>query len=340
MRSRLVVAAVAMLAMVGSVRAEDSVQLKGGFKHFGTVHGLRDGKLWMTIESGPRVFEWEEVQTVTLESAPRFGEAEAARTTDVKKAAAFYKEAIRALNDPPMKLLAQYRAIAPADGDGKWTEAVAYFLEVYAAMPTESVWKSRPTRLPPAESSMLKESNERIQAALKNFKSDEARKNLKNLQLDILTRAGETEAAQRLAREIATGVVEETALPATPRAVDPAAQASAAVAAVEEAIRTRDFASALKQADALLGNSTGEQAVQVFLLKARVLEEQNQLDLATAALLRVVAHYPSSPAAPGALLRAAELQKRANHPEAAKALLAEIMTQYPESREAAVAKNP
>lgn len=339
MRSRLVAAAVAILWMAGSVRADDSVQLKGGFKHFGTVHGMRDGKLWMTIESGPRLYEWDEVQALTLESTARFGEAEAARTTDVKKAAAFYKEAIRSLNDPPMKLLAQYRAIAPTDADGKWTEAVGYFLEVYAAMPTEAVWKARPTRLPPAESSMLRESNERIEAALKNFKSEEARKNLKHLQLDILTRAGATEAAQRLAREIATGVVEEVA-PATPRAIDPAAQASAAVMAVEEAIRTRDFATAVKRADGLLGIATGEQAVQVFLLKARALEEQNQLDLATAALLRVVAHYPSSPAAPGALLRAAELQKRANHPEAAKVLLAEIMTQYPESREAAVAKNP
>jgi hypothetical protein len=327
-----------VLFMTLAARAEDSF-LYDGFGKTGTIKGLRDGRLLAIIQEEPQLFELNKVEKIRLDGTPRMQEAELARHTDAKKAAAFYKDVIRSLNDPALKLLAEARAIEPTDADGRWTEAVAYFLDVYAAAPGEATWALRPTKMPAAGSSMLKESADRIQNALRSIKSDEARKNLKNLQLDILTKAGDTEAAERLAKELATGVVEETPKAPPPKPVDPAAQESAAVAELHAALQAKDYAQVLKRTEGLLATATGEQAVGLWQMQAKAYEEQNRLDLATAAILRIIAHYPSSPAAPGALLQAAELQRRANHPAAAKALLSEILASYPDSREAVLAKS-
>jgi hypothetical protein len=328
-------AGVSMALLALAARGEDSF-MYDGFGHSGTIKGLREGRLWAVVPAGERLFELAKVEKIRLEGTPRFQEAELVRKTDAKKAAAFYKEAIRGLNDPALKLLAEARAIEPTDADGKWSEAVGYFLDVYASSPTEAVWAARPTHLPAAGSSMLKESYEKIQGALKNFKSDEARKHLKNLQLDLLTRAGDTEAAVRLAKEIETGVVEDPT--PRPQPVDPAGGSAAALGEMQAALQAKEYARALKVSETLLATATGETAIQAWQLQAKAYEGENRLDLATAAILRVVAHYPSSAAAPGALLQAAEWQKRASHPAAAKALLAEILASYPDSREAAVAK--
>jgi hypothetical protein len=339
LRRTFIPALVSLLALTGTLRAEDTV-VSDGLTWTGTIVGLKEGRLALTLPAGDKLYDLSKVSKITIAGNQKFNDAEAVRTTDPKKSAALYKEAIRAFNEPEIKQLAQLRAVAPTDADGRYTEALAYFLEVYAAAPNPAVWALHPTHIPAGGSSMLKEAVQKIADTLKNFKSDEAKANLKNLQLDLLTRAGDTEAAQRLAREIATGVVDEPKTQAKPAAaVDPAAQMTAVLAEIDAAIRNKNYDGALKQIDAQLATASGENAVQLFILKARVYEDQGQLDLATATLLRVSAHYPSSPTAPAALLQAATLQKRANHPQEAKTLLDEVVTQYPDSREAVVAKN-
>ena len=135
-------------------------------------------------------------------------------------------------------------------------------------------------------------------------------------------------------RKIATGVVEE---PVKPRDLDPAAQASAALAEVDAAIKAKNVPAALKRIDVLLDAADTATAVQLFQLQSRAYQEQNQPALAVGALLRIPAHYPATNAAPAALFEAATLERAAN-PDAAKALLQDILDRYPDSPEAAKAK--
>jgi TolA-binding protein len=132
-----------------------------------------------------------------------------------------------------------------------------------------------------------------------------------------------------VAREISTGLAE-----------DPGASPAqtAALRAIDAALKTGNFAAAATQADALLATATGEPAAQAFASKARALEGQEQWEAAAAAWLRIPAHYPASPGAPAALLRASELARKLNHTQAAQALTDELRTQYPESKEAAALK--
>src|SRR4051812_5715814 len=157
MKVLVVVAAV----LPGAVVRADSVYIDG-IKYSGTVVGIKNGKLAVTVGGVDRPYELESVNAVNLDAVPKFADAEQLRATDdAKAAAALYKQIIPTLNKPELKQFAQWRAIGPTDADGRWSEAVGLFLEVYQANPTEAVWKGRPTHLPAAGSTMLVESAEK-----------------------------------------------------------------------------------------------------------------------------------------------------------------------------------
>ena len=300
----------------------------------GIVNGIRNGKLSLTPKAGAeKFFELSDVTAISLDQWPKFLEAERLRGDPLQTvaAAAAYKALIAALNKPELKFLAEWRAIEPTDRDNRWTQAVTLFLDVYQGYPTESMWKFRPTHWPAATSKMLPDSADKVAAAVKTIRTDEARKNLRSFLLEIYTRAGDTTAAQRLAREISTGLVEDPHASATQ---------NAALGALDAALSAGNWAAVVQQADALLATATGEAAVQVFALKARALEGQGDLESAAAAWLRIPAHYPASPGVPAALLRAAELEQKLNHPQAAAALTDELRAQYTDSKEAATLKQP
>jgi hypothetical protein len=299
----------------------------------GTVNGLRNGKLSLTLNTGAeKSLDLPDIASIALDQSPQFLAAEKLRADPLQAiaAAAAYKALIPTLNNPALKLLAEARAIDPTDRDARWTEALALFLDVYQSAPTDAVWKLRPTHIPAAPSRLLTDSADQITAALKNVPNDAVRQNLRQLLRDIYTRAGDTAAAARVTREIATGTADPP-----PPASSPSPVNTVALAAINTALSAKDYASALRQIDPLLPTATGESAVQLFSLKARAFEGQNQLESAVALWLRIPAHYPASPAAPAALQRAADLQQQLNHLAEAQALLAELRSAYPNSPEAA-----
>lgn len=284
---------------------------------------------------GEKLVALEEVTAIGLDNWPKFAEAEAVRG-DLLKAVPAYRALIPTINKPELKVVAQWRAIEPLDKGGQWVEAVGMFLEVYAASPTDGVWKVRPTQMPATGSKMLAESADKVAAAVKAAKSDEARKNLQGLLLDIYTKAGDTAAAARLAREIATGVAEEVP-PAAARTTTSGDQAG--LAEVEAAVRGKDYEGAVKKADALLATVTGDTAVQLFAFKAQAQEALGKDEDAAGTWLRITAHYPSSVRAPEALLHAGMLEKKVGHAEEAKTIFREIVGKYPETKEAQAAKS-
>jgi len=254
-------------AMADSLKAD-------GFKYSDevTVVGIKEGQLQTTIKGSEKLFDLATVESIDLTGQQRFNEAELARK-DAKKAAALYKSALGNINDRKLKLLAEARAIAPTDADGKFTEAMTYFLDVYAASPTEGIWKLHPTNLPPASSSMLKDAAEKINVKLASIKGDEARKNLKTLQLDILTKAGDPKAAT-LARELKGGNNEPTASTPAPEAAAPVATAAEGLEGVSNALHSKNYDAVITQADNLLKTATGDTAVRLFELKAQAYEGQ------------------------------------------------------------------
>jgi hypothetical protein len=263
-----------------------------------------------------------------LTSQANFNQAEKSRK-DAKKSAALYKTALSNINDRKLKVLATARAIGPTDADGKFTEAVTYFLDVYAAAPSENTWKLKPSNIPPANSSMLKESADRIQNRLAMVRQDDAKKNLKTFQLELLTKANDPRAAA-LATELNGGNVEPTAGNAQATPAPAAAQATPVITSgegiegVSNALKAKNYDSAIAQADALLKSANEPTAVRALELKAQAYEAQKKLDLAAATLIRVAAHYPNNSQAIPALTRAAELQKALKHDEEAKRITDEI----------------
>jgi hypothetical protein len=268
----------------------------------GTVNGLRNGKLSLSPKTGSeRLFDLSEISAISLDQFPKFLIAEKLRANPLQPiaAAAAYKELIPTLNNPALRLLAEARAIDPTDRNGQWTAAIALFLDIYQSSPTDAVWRLRPAHLPQPSSRLLSESSDQLTAALKTTPTAAARNNLRHLLLDIYTQANDTQAIQRLTREI-------DGTPDIP------------------AIST----AAANQSD-----------VDAFISQARVLESQNKLESAAATWLRIPAHFPDDPSAPTALLHAAKLQQKLNRPAEAQALLNELRTTYPASSEATALKN-
>jgi tetratricopeptide (TPR) repeat protein len=312
---------------IATVRA-DTLSL-GDTRYDGVINGIKNGKVSITVRGQEHPCELSDITGIFLDDAPKLADAEAARANDPKKSAAIYKQIIPTINKPDLKLLVEWRAIDPTDRDARWSEAIALFLDVYQAVPTDAVWNGRPTHWPAPGSSMLEESARHVNAAIKDAKSEDVKKKLRLYLLDIYTKAGDTAAAQRVAREIETGIAQEPAVAAA------APQVPAATAEITAALAAKNYDAALKQADARLANATGENAVELYAIKAQALEGLNKFHEAAGAWLRIFAHYPASPSAPEALLNAARLEKKLNNP-AAKIIFDEILQKYPASKEAAL----
>ena len=324
-------AAITLAASIGHPALADSVAAATG-TYDGTVNGIRNGKVSLTPKAGvERLFELSEIAALSLDQWPKFLEAERLRGDPLQTiaAAAAYKALIATINKPELKLLAEWRAIDPTDRDNRWTQAVALFLEVYQDSPTPAMWQFRPTHWPAATSKMLPDSADMVAGAVKGAKTDEARKNLRMFLLEIYTHAGDTQAAGRVARDISTGGAE--AISTRPR--EPSSAETAALDAIDAALADGNFDGAGAQADALLATATGEAAVRLFAMKARALEGREKLEPAAAVWLRIPAHYPASPGAPAALLRACQIQRKLNHDQAADALMEELRASYPDSKE-------
>ena len=318
----------AFVALASSTAFADALRYDGfNYRDDVTITGLKDGELLATVKSAEKTFDLDKVEWIELTGQPNFNAAELARKDDPKKAAALYKTALQNINDRKLKILAELRAVAPNDADGKFSDAVADFLDAYQASPTDSVWKLHPSNIPASPSTMLKESADRINARVSSFKTEDAKKNLKTFELEILTKGNDPRAAA-LAKVIGTGTAETPA--ATPNAAPTPAEPSGAVIGgsglqgVSDAVKSKNYDAALTQADGLLKTATGDTAVRLFELKAQAYVGQKKLDLAAATLLRVIAHYPSSPNVIPDLMQAAELEKALKHDDEAKHLLDEV----------------
>jgi len=329
---RLGITAITLVALgvsAGALRADTIVAAGQSFD--GTVLGIHNGKVAIRADGVEKQFDFEKVTIIDVAGTERLFAAEQARD-DAKKAAALYKQAIPTINKAELKLLAEWRAIGPTEQDGRWSEALALFLDVYKNEPAESVWKTRPQRWPAAGSEMLNQGAELVAKAIKETKSDDAQKNLRAYLVDIYNHADRKDDAARLAREIATGIPDtgehaETLPP------------PAGLTAIDAALQKKDFANVVSAVDALLATGiSGEPAARAFTFKAQALEGLDKTDDAIAAWLRIPAHYPSSTQAPVALMRAAELEIKLERKDQAAALLREIQENYPESSQAASLK--
>jgi tetratricopeptide (TPR) repeat protein len=314
--------------LAGSVARADQLFYDGFTYADVAINGYRNGGVVVTLKGGVQDMNLAKVSWMAIDAAPGFVEAERARAGDPKKAAALYKAAIHALNDPDQKRLAELRAVAPTDADGRYIEAMDYFLDVYAASPDEPTWGMHPSHIPNAGSTMLVEAAEHIQAALPKIHSEEATGHLQRLQLELYTKAGDPR-ADALVKQLTTGIVESS----TPKTAASLIE-EGAIQPIQEAIKAKDFSGAITQADALIRTASEDTAIRAYELKALAYQGQNQLDSAASTLLRIATFYPASTSAPTSLLMAGDLQKRMGHSPEAQRLYHEIVDKYPSSPEA------
>jgi len=308
--------------MASSAFAADKAKIDGMTHPDVAIEGIKDGKLQMRIRGRETLADLSQVEWLELEGQPSFNRAENSRK-DAKAAATAYQAAIRSINDKKLKTLAELRSVEPLDRDGKYVDAVTNFLNVYAASPTDSIWQLRPTNVPAAGSTMLKTAADRIKGKLSAFPAAEAKRNLETWQMELLTKGKDPEGSAIAARlnGAPADTVQNPSSPAPAAPLPPAGTPSAAPAAAPTV--------------------TGEAAVQMFYRQAADLEKKgdNQsLALAAATLLRIPAHYPSSPEAPNAMLRAADTQKKLKQDDEAIRIYQAIVESYDKSSAAVRAK--
>ncbi|HVX86686.1 MAG TPA: hypothetical protein VH253_18025 [Phycisphaerae bacterium] len=348
-RKMAVAGAVLVLGLGVAARA-DTVVADGFTYDWTLVLGLRGDKFAFRTQQGKDVtVDLGTVSKILIDKAPDFNGAEEARDSDAKKAAALYREALsQEMNAATLRPMAWWRSIGPTDADGRWTDAVGLFLNLYATCPTEAIWKLRPTHVPAKGSSMLKESADLIgkkvaalpQAgpvggAAGELNWTEVRKRLQTWQVELYTRAGETQTAARLARVLSGAPAEDGGGAAAPVAAGSNGQITVVeMAPIEDAIKTGHYETAIGEANKLLEGADAEGAVTLFLAKARAYAGAKEPELAVANYLRVPIHYGGSKEAAGALASAAELQRQLGHVAEADRLLKEIQDKYPDSPEA------
>jgi|GEM_PF-1559183 len=339
-------AAIAVLAVTAPLFADKMKHDGFNFNEI-TVVGLRNGELVVQQSGQERRYAIDKLESLEVDKNAKFSEAERLRG-EPKKALAAYQAALQNTTGA-MRSLIQARMIAMQEADGRWTDAVKTFVELYKAGPAASLWAIRPTKLPDASSKMLVEAADWISTQLAAFKQPEAIKNLKMMQLEMYTKAGNDKAGP-LAKELGTGGTVDkvnppentntnTAVtPTTPVTPTVSSTSSEDIRAVEGMIAAKKFDDAIGKIDAALASATGESAVKLYQLRAQASVGLSKPADAAVSLLRIATHYPTSASAPSALLQAGELQKSLKNDDAAKRLFKEVVDKYPASREAAAAK--
>ncbi len=273
------------------------------------VKGYRNGGLVLTIAEKEKVFELGKVEWMDVAGVPGFLAAEKLRDSDAKGAAQLYKGVIRGIDDTELKKLAEARAIGPAEEDGKWLDAVGYFLDVYKGEEDEATWGIRPTKLPGEGSSLLGESAQKIQDALLGFEEEGAKRHLRTWEVEIYTKARDARAG-RIAKELATGIVEGNDAASVSAPLPATVTEETRIEKVQGLIKGGDFAGAIRAADGMLEGASAEGAVKLYELKALALERQGKVAEAAGMLLRIVSFYPGSTGALTALWLAGNLQSR------------------------------
>lgn len=338
----------AVVSATASLALADYVKIDGfGYDNV-IIKGVQEGKLLVLVGPKSETHAFSKVDEVRIEDVPALAEAEKAYANkEYKKAGQSYITAMNRTNNRGLQQVIMARAIPALEADGRFNDAVKYFLEVYQAHPTEAAWDLRPTKLPAKGSNMLAEAARMIESKLNipALKAETPQKNLKMFLLEIYQKAGNDAKAAALAKELGASLPETpTAGSNDTRTTTPAAPESIQVADgattrdVDAAIAAKDYAKAVALADSALRTAQGETAAALYMAKARALAADKKPDDAALAYLRIYAHYPSSPLAPAALLNAANIQKEQKREDAAKRLYREIVEKYPNSQQAQAAR--
>src|SRR3954470_24497992 len=97
----------ALVLVVTNVGARADTVTVDQLAYDGTVNGLRNGRVSLTLKSGmEKLFDLGQVAAIELDAVPKMTDAEASRA-DAKRAVALYKQAIAAINKPELRLLAE-----------------------------------------------------------------------------------------------------------------------------------------------------------------------------------------------------------------------------------------
>ena len=308
------------------------------------VQTVRDGKL-VYEKNGERTAELAKVKTVEIDKYSDFSAAEKAYNNGkIKDAAELYAKALPGMGT--LAVVGHARAIRAFDASGRYSDAIRSLMVVLDANPEVWVFALKPTTLPDARSRSLTDAAGLLTGKMadQRFKAAEVQKEFRTMLLEIYTKAGNTVKAAEMAKalggtEVATPANTNTT-PATPdNTQTPAVTAgtvdAASVNAIEADVKAKRYDAVVTKVDAMLAGASGDQAVRLYMAQAQAYAALNKADLAVGSYIRIVAHYPTLPQAPEALLSAVELlQKDKDKKDQAKRLADELKQRYPQSNAA------
>ena len=302
-----------------------------------TIKDIKNGKLVVEVGGNDRTYELAKATNVDIGDTT-LTNAENARLEPVK-AIEFYRRAITTLR-AGRKRVAEARALPLFDDQGRYTDAINAFLDLYQNDPTPGTWELRPKKMPDANSAFLKEAAAAISNKLASapFKTQgDAQKNLRNLLLEIYVKQGDTVRASEQARLLGVEIPGGGPVTVPPEtsgttgtshtSETPTVASTGSYVDVETALTAKNYDRALALADAMLPNAKEDTAIRLFKYKAQAYLAQNKLELAAGAYLRITAHYPANiREGSEALLSAAEIQNRLKHPDETQALITQLTT--------------
>lgn len=307
----------------------DTVHISGGLK-FEDSQILRiEGNQLIFSRAGREVSR--EISTITqleVTNEPAFNQAEAAYVAGSwDKATAAYEKALRATNRDWLRQWASMRLFETADKSGDFPAATTAYIELLRSNPDAAAGRT-PT-LPDASSTFLQTAAADIERALGGDLNERQRAELLKFLLDIHQKRGDTtqalSAAERLSK--LTG---DAATPENRRLL---ADLKLGLATI--ALEQKDYPKAVVeiQDNRSVFIEPEQQAQALYILAAAqhrlAGEDQQKLQDAAIAYMRVLAHFPKSSQAGPSLVATGEIMEALGNTDKALDIYKQAASEYP-----------
>ncbi len=321
----------ALAALSGLVAVADADTIYTGITPLTDVQilGTQNGSLRFINRAGAEVSRsFDGIKRLEVSNEPAFNSAEEAfEAGNFDKATEGYIKTIRSTNKPWLKEWSGLRLQEAAEKSGDFPAAVTAWVELIQSNPAAAA--GRQPKLPEGTSTFLNTAAADIERVLQGRLDDKQKAELLKLLLDIYQRKGDNAKALSTAERLAA-VAGDSGDPANQRLL-----ADLKISLAKIALDKKDYAK-VKQEIASASASIAQpqqQATALYLLaeadRNLAGDDQQKLQDAAVAYMRVVAHFPKSDVAGDALMHAAEIVEKLGDSKKALALYQQIATEYP-----------
>ena len=339
----LAAALLAPAARADTIYASSTGDASKAVKYDGTVNGIDNGELVFTNAANFRKAgrPLKEVVRLTLDNQPAFNAAEAAYVEGKWDAAVDgYAKALRGNLPDWQRRYADPKLMDAAAKAGRFDAAVSGYVDLVKIDPALAA--GRKPALPKQGSTLLDTAAADVKAALPDAKTPAQQQALLSFLVDLQRTAGDDKAAADTLQELVKLSGNAADTPENRAMLEQVRLGEARVAL--DANRPADAAKVIDANRALFADPTA-QAEALYTLaqadRAQAGKDSIKLQDAAIAYMRVVAHFkdaPDKPRVADSLLATAQIMDELGQKAAAQSLYRQVVTDYPDSPAADLAK--